>query len=442
MFMKKSSITGWQDVFTFTLRQTLKNKAYLVTLILMLVIAAASMPIISYIKGGDEDSKEPNPIQKVYVYNNTSLPGMDYNGLIKDERLSHIIFEPCQVEYDVITDRIENEEQTSVVLTLSEENGAYSLSFLKASKGPVKVKNLSQLIDAVSKQFDAFKLEALGVSEQQAELLHKEVSSEVFLADVNGEIIIKESTAISQIEYWFIYGLLFFIMMVTTISGPQVATSIVTEKSTRVVEYLLMSVRPLALMIGKVLAMVSAAVIQMVGMVLMLFASDKLSAALISGKSVIAQYVPDNMFQNLNLVNILLCFVMVILGVIFYATLAGLAGATVSKLEQVTEGLSLFTMTTMVGVYVGLAAATAMKASSDSSFVTFALLFPLSSPFVMPGAILVGKASLVMAGITIVLQLLLIILLFLFIARIYETLILHNGEKIKVKDLVKLFRTV
>ncbi len=440
--MKKSNFTGWRDVFTFTLKQTLKNKAYLVSLILFLLIAAASMPIITSISGSMKEAEGPNPIRKVYVINKTSLPEMDFNGLLKDVKLRHIAFEPCQWDLPTVTERIELKEQDSVVLTLSITEGMYHLSFLKATTGPVKDNSLSQLGAAVSKQFDAFKLEALGVTEEQAKLLHAEVTSTVTLADADGESIIQESTAISNAEYWFIYGLLFICLMITTISGPQVATAIVTEKSTRVVEYLLISVRPLALMIGKILAMLCAVLIQMVTLVVVVFASNRITASLTAGESVLSQYLPKHMFQNLNLVNILLCFVLVILGLIFYATLAGLAGATVSKLEEINEGLTLFTLVAMVGAYVGLGAANTMMASSDNAYVIFSLLFPLSSPFLMPGAILVGKASLAMAGLAIVLQLVFIMLLFRFVAKVYETLVLHNGNKIKVKDLVKLSKTV
>lgn len=440
--MKKSNITGWREVFSFTLRQTLKNKTFIITFVLFLVLAAASMPLINFITGGNEEDMGPNPIQRVYVYNNTNLPNMDFNGLLKDEKLSHIHFEMSKWDYKVLTDRIEKEEQDAVVLTLSYMEENYYLSFVKASEGSVKDKNLAQLSDAVAKQFDAFKLEALGVTEEQAKLLHTEVTSKVSLTDADGEIITKESTAISTAEYWFIYGLLFITLMITTISGPQVATSIVTEKSTRVVEYLLITVRPLALMVGKILAMLCAVLIQMVTMVVMLFVSNKVSATLSGGESTLSQLLPQDLFQNLNLINILLCFVLVILGLIFYATLASLAGATVSKLEEVSEVLTLFTLTVMVGAYVGLGAASTMMSASDSTFVTFALLFPISSPFLMPGAILVGKASLALAGIAIMLQVVFIILLMRFVAKVYETLILHNGNKIKLKDLVKLSKTV
>lgn len=440
--MKKSNITGWREVFSFTLKQTLKNKAYLVSFVILLVLATASMPLINMITGGMKEPTGPNPIQKVYVYNNTSLPEMDFNGLIKDENLSHILFENRDGDYNQVTELVENTENTSVVLVLENKEGQYSLSFVKASKGPVKNSSLSQFGEAVSKQFDAFKLEALGVTEEQAKLLHTEVTSEVSLADANGEIIVKESTAISNAEYWFIYGILFVVLMVNMMASTQIATSIVTEKSTRVVEYLLTSVRPLALMIGKILAMLCAVILQMGTLVLMLFASNKLSAALSGSESVLSQNLPQDLFRNLNIANILICFILVILGIIFYATLAGLAGATVSKLEEISEGLTLFTIVNLVGVYVGLGAANTMMASSDNTFVTFALLFPLSSPFVLPGAILVGKASFAMAGIAIILQLVFIMLLLRFVAKVYETLILHTGNKIKVKDLVKLSKTV
>lgn len=440
--MNKSNINGWKDVFAFTLRQTLKNKAYLVSFVLLLMLSMVSMPLIKTITSGNEDADAPSPIQRVYVVNQTALTNINFNGYLKDEKLNHILFEDLKEDYDTVVDRIENGETTSVILSIADQNGEFSLNFLKASKGPVKDSHLQYLVVSVSKQFEAFKLEALGVTEEQAAILHAEVSTKVSLADANGAIIVKENTAISNAEYWFMYGILFVILMVNMMASTQIATSIVTEKSTRVVEYLLTSVRPLALMVGKILAMLIAVLLQIVTMVIVLFASNKVSAGLSGSESVMAQYLPKDIFGNLNIVNILICLILFVLGIIFYATLAGLTGATVSKLEEISEGMTLFTLVNLLGVYIGLGAANTMMASSDNGFVIFALLFPLSSPFVLPGAILVGKASLLMAAGAIVLQLVFIVLLFRFVAKVYETLILHTGNKIKLKDLVKLSKAV
>ena len=80
----------------------------------------------------------------------------------------------------------------------------------------------------------------------------------------------------------------------------------------------------------------------------------------------------------------------------------------------------------------------ALMGNGVNTFVVFALLFPLSSPFILPGAILVGKASLLIIGIAIVLQGASIALLFRFVAKVYETLILHNGNTIKLKQLFQI----
>jgi len=68
--MKKSNITGWQDVFTFTLVQTLKNKAFIVSYIIMLVMALVSMPLVSkLVSGSDDIITGPIPVNKVYINN-------------------------------------------------------------------------------------------------------------------------------------------------------------------------------------------------------------------------------------------------------------------------------------------------------------------------------------------------------------------------------------
>ena len=68
----------------------------------------------------------------------------------------------------------------------------------------------------------------------------------------------------------------------------------------------------------------------------------------------------------------------------------------------------------------------------------FAMLFPLSSPFLMPGAIVIGKAPLWITVVSLLLLVGLVALLFWFVARVYEVLIVHNGNRIKLKQLFKM----
>lgn len=441
--MKKSNITGWKDVFSFTFIQTIKSKAFIISFLITLVLSLVSIPLLNMIKGGGNTEDSPSPIQKVYINNETSLGSIDFKELKDKDKFSHINLETMKGNYEEIAKRIEEKETDSIILTIDEDEAQYSLTFIKSSKGSLKESDLEALSNEVSKQFEIYKRTALGISDEQLNMINAKIDTLVNFADTNGKEIIKEDTSISGAEYGFIYGLLFVLMMITTFASSQIAYSIVTEKSTRVIEYLLTSVRPLAIIVGKVLAMLSTVVIQIVSMLVLVFISNKLTSSLSSGsgKSVLSQYLPENIFGNLTIFNIVLCLIVVILGMIFYAILAGLTGATVSKLEEISEGLKLFTFTNLIGVYIALASCIVLMEAGINGFIIFSFLFPLSSPFILPGAILIGKASLPIVAASIGLQIIFIILLFKFVAKVYETLILHNGNTIKIKELFKISKT-
>lgn len=436
----KSSISGWKDVLSFTLVQVLKTKAYRISFFLLVLLVLISMPLSSLLLfSNSEDENAPIPVDKVYVYNKTSLSGMSFAGINNTAALSHIKIEPTSEDYDDLIQRISEDENRSVVLDISEEGGSYSMHLSMAKDGPVKNSHLQRLGNALMEDFNNTRMNLLGIGDDQLQLIQKPAESKVTMTDINGDPIIEEDTSITSSEYWFVYGILFFVMMATMMTGSQVSTSIATEKSTRVVEYLLITVKPLALIVGKVLAMLISTMIQMLSMVAAMFVSNKISASLSpQSNSLLTQVLPKDMFQNINIFNIILCIILVCLGLVFYAVLAGLAGATVSKLEELNEGIMIFNIVALVGVYMGLGAANTLMGIGINTFVMFAFLFPLSSPFVLPGAILVGKASLPLIGIAIVLEVVFILLLFRFVAKVFETLILHNGNTIKAKQLFQL----
>ena len=79
-------------------------------------------------------------------------------------------------------------------------------------------------------------------------------------------------------------------------------------------------------------------------------------------------------------------------------------------------------------------------AAGDNAFATFALIFPLSSAFLLPGALLVGKADALIAVIAIVVLLVSVVSMFLFVSKVYETLILHTGNRIKMKEVFAMVK--
>lgn len=440
--MKKSNITGWQDVYVFTFKQTFKNKAFIISFIILLCLSLLSMPLIKMIASlGTVDETKPIPIKKVYVLNKTHLT--DPTFLLQNESTKHITFEKVDDE-QAISKHIEDNETDAILLIVEELQGAYHLQLLKAAKSSIKTKHLTVLERELNQSFISYLIDTLEINAEQLAMIESSITTKVSLLDEHNQTIVgKIRDNITETEYWFIYGLLFVVLMVNMLASSQIATSIVTEKSTRVVEYLLISIKPMALIIGKSLAMLSAVAIQMVAFISMTGLSNLLTGLLFPSTSggFIQNSLPKDIFVNLaSPLNLLLCLIVIVLGLLFYSTLAGLAGATVSKMEELGEGLLLFTLTNMVGMYIGIIASSLLMGPGFNWFTVFSLLFPLSSPFILPGAILVGKASWWLALLAIALQVLSITLLLHFVAKVYETLILHTGNKIKVKELFGIFR--
>ncbi len=433
--MKKDSLHGWKRVFAFNVIQTLKSRSYRVSLLIMIVMTLVSMPLLNFfltkdITGGPEQSV----VSKVYFYNMTEYRDFDAAGKFP-EGYRHIVLEETAEDMEVLKERICKEETDAVLLILAEDEQQVYLQFLRAPDGDVTVTELQILGQYIEKAYLEEKMKVLSITEEQIEQLKKSVIASVQMVDAEYAPT-EEDSSISDSEYWFVYGVLFAILMISVMASTSVATSIVKEKSSRVIEYLLTSIRPLALIVGKVLASMVTEMLKIVLLLLTGLISTKAGAALSdTGSNALTQYLSPEILQNLDFFHILLGLLTAGAGLVLYETLAGLCGATASRIEETNDSLMLFTVTALVGAYIGMGAAGSLMGIGDNAFVTFALIFPLSSAFLLPGALLVGKADAMIAGIAIAVLLLSVILMFLFVARVYETLILHTGNRIKMRDV-------
>ena len=436
--MKKDNLRGWKDVFTFTLVQTLKSKTYIVTLIIMMAIAMISMPLMNtFLLNGVEEGPEKSAVEKVYLYNMTLYRNLDLENELT-EAYQHIVFEDTVGDTAALETKIQEEETNSVILFLVEDEQNCYIQFLRSPDGDVTNYELQMLGQYVQNAYTKAKIKLLGLTEEQMTFFETSVVASSSIVDTENAIVL-EDTSITEGEYWFIYGMMFVVLMVCVMASSQVASSIVQEKSSKVIEYLLTSIRPLAVIVGKVFAMLVVVMVQLIALVLAGYVSAKLGE-LISGEgnNAITHFMTPEMLESLNFGNIVIGLVVAGAGMVLYATLAGLCGATASRMEEAGESLSLLTMTSLIGFYIGFGAASTLMASGDNAFVTFALIFPVSSSFLLPAALLVGKADVWIALIAIAVLLVSIVLMFMFVAKVYEGLILHNGSRLKFKDVLAM----
>ncbi len=230
------------------------------------------------------------------------------------------------------------------------------------------------------------------------------------------------------------YGYSILVLMLVTISASYIVRSVVEEKSSRLVEYLMVSVKPLALILGKILAMMTFITAMFVLMLGGVFLSYAVSSRVLDTGAVTRLLEQAGLGSfSLSLPLLLIAAVSLLLGYLLFSILAGICGAACSNMEEVEGAATQIVILSLVGYLVPiLCGSTVSKAGA-----VFLSLCPVVSVFSAPVQYAAGTIGLPVLLLSWGLQLLLIALLALFTAKIYGGLLMYRGKKLRLQDLLK-----
>ena len=177
-----------------------------------------------------------------------------------------------------------------------------------------------------------------------------------------------ESATVAFVGVLLLYGQLFAY-------GYWVAAGVVEEKSSRVVEVLLATLRPSHLLRGKILGIGLLGLLQLLLIGLVgLFASNAVGSL----------EFPSGAIATMGVV-----LVWFVLGFFFYAGLFAVAGSIVTRQEDLQTTMTPLTILIIASFIIGLSA----TGDPDSTLAVVASLLPFSSPLVMPTRIVLGDAA-------------------------------------------------
>ncbi len=451
--MKKSDYIGWKDVFSFTLIQGMKQKAYFGFLIVMCVLLIFSMPVISLINSRDKEEAYTSEVTKLTVYDETGL-AIDYAEALQGDSFKgvQIVTDSAQTYDDHVKSLEDNEESTELVAKIVfDERGLFNVTFVKAAGADLSDDDCSKLAGAFVAYFDDARISAIDVTTEQMEFISQPVKTKVEFINETGEIIPQKEKkeGISMEEYMVLLMGIMIVTMIVSLSGGSIANSIVTEKTTRVVEYLMINVRPMALIVGKILASLLMVLVQFAALGISYFISTILNTMLFGEQNMEALQSSAEgaeismvgfwkMLLGIQFSHVLVAVAVILAGVMFYSILAGLAGASVSKMEEVAEGLKIFNITMVAGSYMGIALCIVLMLGESPLFTNICCLFPVSAPFVVPACLILNKIPLWIGLLGLVMILILVAVLFSFTAKVYESMIFYNGSVMKLKDILQI----
>lgn len=414
-------------VFEFELMSYVKNKSFMITTILMAVIALGVMFLprvidMSEMLGTESTKKEE--ASKDDKDDVTKLGIVDKSGYFTEVSVLEETFSEAMeedVQFIVKDDKkdlkkaVEKEEIEAGFVVIDDMNYEYY----------VFNKDITDMNKEVFNQ-------VLGAVHKQVYCMEHGLDYATFAAEYEAPVEFKEEILGKDAadNFFYCYALVIIIFMLIIMYGVMIATSVTTEKSNRSIEVLVTSIDSKYLLFGKVFAGAFAVIIQ-VGLIL--------GAALI-GYSANQDVWGNKLDALLDIpADVLWTFaVFGIGGFLFYAFLYGAMGALVSKTEDINKTAGTLQMIIMI-VYF---AVMFQLQNADGIIMKVCSFLPISSYSAMFIRIAMGTVATWEVIVSALILFVSTILVGWLAAKIYRMGTLRYGNPIKLTNALKDMRNI
>lgn len=418
-----------------------RNKSFIVMTFLSPLLFVGIAMFVGYLSSMKADTRqiaihdESGEFVKEFLAQNKSSEEYNYQDVsaielptlkksVEDEAYEGVLFIPKVKNNDAL----ENEIQFI-------SNESPSISFIEKTQDIIAKKMTLANLEAAH-------LDTLAIHQAEAKVT-------INLKKASGEQSLKGLNEI-KIAIGGAFG--YLIMMFIIIYGNMVMRSVIEEKTNRIIEIIISSVKPFQLMMGKIIGTSLAGILQffiwaIIGLSLLF------SASVFLGANVGAtNQIPPEMMQsaqnelattaqlyvaeimNLPIAAILSCFVIYFIGGYFlYSSFYAAIGAAVDNETDSQQFLLPIIMPLVLGVYIGFFT---VVNDPHGTIATIFSMVPLTSPIVMLMRIPFG-VPLWQIALSITLLFATFFLVVWFASKIYRVGILMYGKKPTWKELYR-----
>lgn len=409
--------SGLSEVFKFTLHQICKGKGfklatYGLSVLLFVIFFGINVGIAFFNQADDE--KEAVSIEKLYIYNEADLP-------MGEELLQGTEFEKVLVENVGSSTITLKEDEALLHLTVSPSE--YTMELTLSDPGTISEEEGEELLGRLEEGLRSYKYLNSGIEAEKLTIILSPINvmvTEIGAKDTSiGELLIK--MILPMVLSFVLYFMLLYY-------GQSLGKTIMAERSSKLMELLLVSARPYAIVSGKILATALIALLQIFlwifGGVLGFVIGDKVASAISpSYNNVIIEIV--NLIRNntasdaFSVSVIITAIIALCIGFLFYSVLAGLIFSNITKAEELSNGNGIFVMFIIIGFFSSYFL-TAFNSGTTEILLNVLRYVPIVSPFILPADLLVGNISLLGGMGSLCITVVCIFLLILLTGRQYK----------------------
>ena len=393
-------------VFKYEFKKIVLSKGYLISTGIMAIILAGVFflpQLISDLKLFGSSDNTPVALIKT-----------DY---AKSETLVQTIHTALP-DYEVkLTDKSTEEAKQEVI----DDKAKF---FIEANHNLTEVTEYSKIGFSDASIREVQSIDAIVKNLRQSDLLAEQnlapsAIAKVLNPDVKINLETVNKNGAASVIYTFV--LIYALYMAITFYGSHVMNSVVTEKTSRAMEVLATSVKPNALLFGKIISTSLAGLVQIAAIIIEAFICVKISSA----KD--PNFPVNQIISNIPTQILVYMLIFFLLGFLIYSFLYGAFASTVSKIDELSSAIM---PVQIIIVFTFIATMSAINSgNADTPFNVFLSYFPFTAPMMMFTRAIISNVS----TLEIILSILVLIVSTYFIgwlsARIYRVGILMYGEK-------------
>lgn len=356
-----------------------RNKSFIVMTFLSPLLIVAMGTLVAYLAGVNKDV-----VNKIAIYDTAALLKGDFKDT---DNTKYIDLSAMPLEE---AKKTASEDYVGLIYIPATD----SITQLADSKieylsnDTPNLEFVSTIEKVANEKITKYKLKQLGFDYDKIE--NAKTRSKIHLSKFSGEETHKEGSII-KIIIGGVFG--YLIMMFVIIYGNMVMRSVIEEKTNRIIEIIISSVKPFQLMMGKIIGTSMAGILQFIiwtilGLGLFTILSSVFNVEM--GATAQTEEVAQSMegiqlyiseLWKLPLMTMFISFIIYFIGGYFlYSSLYAAIGAAVDSETDSQQFLLPIIMPLMLGVYVGFFT---VISDPNGTVATVFSMIPLTSPIVM-----------------------------------------------------------
>jgi ABC-type Na+ efflux pump permease subunit len=230
--------------------------------------------------------------------------------------------------------------------------------------------------------------------------------------------------------------LILFIYIMNLVYGMSIGNIVSSEKTSKLMERILTLTKPYGLFFGKIFAMATIAILQML-LWIGCFVGGFIAGDFVAKEMIYPEY-NNVILEVINLISnqdgstaftigaLILSIVTVCIGFLFYCVIAGTCASFATKAEDLAQAMSIYQLIMIGGFFCAY-----MLPMQEKAFInTILRIVPITSAYLLPGDLVVGNVSVGLGCLYFGILLLTTLVLLVVAGKVYKNQMFYRGQSI------------